>query len=122
MLGVDARPRRGDIVSSRIEDMNFLPRNSVSFATSCLLFDRGVYEQNIAEMQAEIARILRPNGMYIGFEFHEDLPDVPGCIKQVIPKITFDKPEVLRAQVFKKTTDGKIVIPEGMLYDRRNII
>lgn len=120
MLWLDARPWRKDIIESRVEDMPF-DDEAISYLTSSLLFDRKYYDQDTQGMLDEIWRVLRPWGLYIGFEFNEWLESIDGCSYRDIPKISWWYPEVIRAQVFKKWKEN-ISIPDSIFYDSRNII
>lgn len=68
-FGVDARPRgrtADGIVQGRAEALPFRSE-SFDFIFSTGLFDSGVYDQDQLRMADEMARVLKPGGVYISF-------------------------------------------------------
>lgn len=77
-IGVDANPRgerTEGVVQARIEKLPF-PDETFGLVFSHSVFDSGVYHQDQSAMIKEIARVLKPEGIYIdtlNFDFNKNL-------------------------------------------------
>jgi ubiquinone/menaquinone biosynthesis C-methylase UbiE len=67
-IGVDARPRGSDkekVIQARIEQLPFTDE-SFDVVLSNSVFDTSVYDQDQSLMTQELARVLKPGGIYVG--------------------------------------------------------
>ncbi len=79
IIGVDANPRGpvdGVQINARIEQLPFADA-SFDVVYSRAVFDKTVYDQYPQFMVQEIFRILKPGGLYMGYEFNE-FPAIKG--------------------------------------------
>jgi ubiquinone/menaquinone biosynthesis C-methylase UbiE len=90
IIGFDANPRdrmQKVAVKGRIEDMQF-DDNTFDVAVSCALLDSEVYEQDLDAMEEEIARVLKPGGLYVEFSSWDALP---GKKLEIVSEGTFER-------------------------------
>ncbi|PIR82516.1 hypothetical protein COU20_01810 [Candidatus Kaiserbacteria bacterium CG10_big_fil_rev_8_21_14_0_10_59_10] len=77
VVGLDARPRaQGTLMQAagRAERMPFRP-GQFDVVITALLYDEEVYDQSIEEMVREIARVLKPGGLYVWYVWSPDMYD-----------------------------------------------
>lgn len=82
VVGTDAQPRgtkeSPEMVIARIEQLPF-PDKSFDVVLSSTVFDDTVYEQDQNLMMQDIARVLKPQGIYLGYgEFYWDVLPIEG--------------------------------------------
>jgi len=90
VIGTDTQPRgnkeSSEIVVARIEQLPF-PDELFGVVLSSKVFDDLVYNQDQNLMMKEIARVLKHNGIYLGYrefrdkEFHNKIKEIEGFDK-----------------------------------------
>ena len=92
-VGVDFRPRghTDGVAAARIEQLPFAD-GEFEVVTSTAIFDKGFYLQNHGQMIADIARVLKENGVYLARG--EDVR-VPSRILNRLKKYDGDVPIII---------------------------
>lgn len=90
IIGIDSNPRDDTpqtIVKGRIEDMQF-DNESFDLVFSFAVVDKAIYHQDAELMEREIARVLKPNGVYIELASWDRLP---GKALHLVSESTFER-------------------------------
>ena len=82
IVGVEVEPRgkrEFPQVIARIEQLPF-PDETFEVVISASIFDHSEYEQDQDLMMKDVARVLKHGGIYIGAEYLNKIPEIPGLV------------------------------------------